>query len=144
MSSDVVYTTIRAQLEPSWTACPILWENEKFPTDPDPGDKTVAWIAVEISGSLYQQASIGSVPVSSNLWREEGAVWFHVFVPAGTGSVKARQLAKQICDVFKAASLTTTLGALRFYGGSIGMGEKLPEDGNWWRVSATLDWKADE
>lgn len=143
MSSDVVYTAIRAMLDPSWTACPLRWENETF-TPADPADKTVVFAAVEISGSSYEQASIGAAPAAANLWREEGAVWFHVFVPAGTGSTKARQVAKQLCDVFRGQTVQTTLGALRFRRSSIGTGERATEDGNWWRVSAEVEWQADE
>lgn len=135
MASDVVYEAVRAFLTAGWTAAPIAWENEHFdkPNPPAP------WLAVELSGTVYAQQSIGAGPQEENRWDEDGVLWLHVFVPAGTGSSTARGYAKALADIFRGALLIDE--TLEFMDASIGMGEAGDNNGNWWRVSVSIDWR---
>jgi hypothetical protein len=137
MSSDVVYSAIKNFLTAIWTAVPLVFENENYdlPDDPSP------YVYVEISGNLYAQQSIGATSSVSNLWREQGLLWIHVFVPSGTGSLLARQYAKQIADLFRGKELLS--GKLIFRDISIGMGQTADEDGNYWRLSVSIEWQND-
>jgi hypothetical protein len=133
MSSDTVYSAVRDFLTDNWTATAIAWENEPFekPEPPAP------WIMVEVSGDAYDQASIGAGSPSANRWREEGMVWCHVFAPAGSGSLTARQHAAALADLFRGLELP---GDIEFRRLSIGLGEPGDEDGNWWRISLSAEW----
>jgi len=55
-------------------------------------------------------------------------------------STNARTLAKQAVDLFRG----TDLGTIRFRTASLGAGEPGETDGNYYRMSATLDWERDE
>lgn len=135
MASDTVYDAIRAHLETYWSATTIAWENEGFekPEPPAP------WVMVEVTGDLYAQMSIGAGNQAENRWDEEGELLMHVMVPAGTGARTARHHAKSLADLFRGALLIDD--TLEFLDASIGMGQPGDEDGMWWRVSVSVDWR---
>lgn len=140
MASDVVYDAIRGYLDPNkggtWTETPIAWENEDF-TKPEP---PVRWVMVEISGTVYGQQSIGADEQRDNRWDEEGTLWLHVFEEVGKGSSAARRVAKALADKFRGARLLSD-ESLEFGDAAIGSGERSDDDGNWWRVSVSIDWR---
>lgn len=140
MSSAEVYGAVKDYLTAQWTTTPISFENEPF-TPPVASGAAGAWVAVEVSGTFYDQASIGAETAAANLWREEGQVWLHVFVRTGSGSLVVRQYAKQLVDLFR--GLTLLAGTLRFRDASIGRGQPGDEDGNYWVLSCTVDWQHD-
>lgn len=140
MSSSEVFTAIKDYLTASWTTTPISYENEEF-APPIANGVSGPWIAVEVSGTFYDQASIGSGTASANLWREEGQLWIHVYVATGSGSLVVRQYAKQIVDLFRGKSLLSD--SLRFRDASIGMGHPGDEDGRYWGLSCSVDWQHD-
>lgn len=133
MATATVYSAIRAQFTTYWTATAVRWENERFdlPEPPAP------WVAVEMTGTLYDQASLGAGVRADELWREEGILWMHVMVPAGSGAETARTLAGQLCDLFRGVELDPNI---EFRGFSIGLGEPGDDDGNWYRISISSDW----
>jgi hypothetical protein len=141
MSSDVVYSAIKAYLTANWTTTEIAWENENFQSPLSSDGSPTAWVAVEITGNLYSQASIGAGTASGNLWREEGLLWLHIFVPTGSGSLVARQYAKQLADLFRGLSLSGD--TLRFRDASIGRGQPGSEDGLYWGLSVSIEWQHD-
>jgi hypothetical protein len=137
MSSDTVYSAIQAYLTANWAATPLVFENDLYLLP----DTPVPYVVVEISGQVYGQCSVGAESQTGNLWREDGLLWLHVFVPTGTGSLLARQYTKQLVDLFRGLDLIA--GALRFRDASIGLGEAGAEDGNYWRLSASVEWRFD-
>ena len=141
MSSDTLHAALRAYLEANWTATPLAWENEAFEAPRDALGNPLPWVMVEASGNLCAQASIGAGSAAANLWREEGLVWLHVFVPTGTGSALARQHARALVDLFR--GLTLAAGTIRYRDASIGRGEPGSDDGKWWRISAGVEWQRD-
>lgn len=137
MSSDAAFTTIEARLRSLWSACPLVFENEDWPTPDEPAH----FLLVEVAGDVFDQASIGGgTAVNDNLWREEGQIIGHVMTRRGIGSTTARQLAKQFVDLFRGLDVD----GIRFRGASIGAGETGDNDGNYWRMTALLDWERDE
>jgi hypothetical protein len=134
MSSPRVYSAIRGHLEARWTATPLAWENEAF-TPPE----LAPWVAVEVTGTLYSQASIGADDQASNRWDETGLVFLHVFVPTGTGTAVARQHCRALADTFR--GLVLDEGALEFGDASIGMGAPGDDEGTTYRISVSVDWR---
>lgn len=136
MASAAVYDAVRAHLEARWSATPISWENEHFPR------QSGAWVAVEMTGTLYGQQSIGAGEQADNRWDEEGQLWLHVFVPVGSGGRDARAHAKALADLFRGEQLAGD--SIEFGDAAIGAGEPGDEKGNWWRISTTVDWRRTE
>jgi len=62
-----------------------------------------------------------------------------VFVPVGSGAVRARQLAKQLCNLFR--GLTLLNDSLEFMDSFIGEGAPAPEEGNWFELSVAIEWR---
>ena len=133
MASAEVYSAIKAHLAASWATTPIAYENENF-NKPDG-----AWIMLEVAGTLYVQQTIGAGYGQENRWDEEGILYLHVLVPTGTGSVNARTYAKSLANLFRGTTLLRD--NLEFMDASIGMGDLADEEGNYWRITVSVDWR---
>jgi hypothetical protein len=141
MASDTVYDAVRAYLIEHWIETPINFENgdrhpeyQEFPPNPP-----APFVQFEITGTFYGQQSIGADEQADNRWDEEGVIWMHILVPVGTGGSEARRLAKRAANLFRGTTLLD--GDLEFMDASIGMGAPADDDGNWWRVSVSIDWR---
>ncbi|MCO5071139.1 MAG: DUF4128 domain-containing protein [Rhizobiaceae bacterium] len=136
MSSATAFAGIEAYLRANWSATPIWFENEnwKLPNPP------AHFLLVEVFGDFYDQASIGADPQDGNLYRETGQIYVHVMAPRGQGTATARTYAKQIVDLFRG----NEDAGVRPRGASIGAGEPGEEDGNFFRMTVTLDWERDD
>lgn len=139
MASNVVFDAIRSFLTEHWTTTPIAWENETPPATVDAQGAAIAWVLVEMTGTLYGQMSIGASLQADNRWDEEGQLWLHVFVPKGTGGSLVRQHAKALADLFRGTRLVND--SIEFRDASIGMGEPGDEQGKWFRVSCNIEWR---
>jgi hypothetical protein len=146
MASDIVYTAIRNYLDgvgatpAAWSTTPIQYENEAAVATADGSGNPVPWIMIEMTGTLYDQESIGANTQAQNRWDEEGQLYCHVFVPSGTGGLTARHLAKQFADLFRGTRLLVDQ-SLEFMNASIGMGEIGDDAGNWFRISVDIHWR---
>lgn len=137
MASVEAFGPIEDRLRALWQATPLVFENEDWPLSDDPAH----FLFVEVFGELFRQASIGGgEAVEDNLWREEGQILIHVMTRRGIGSRTARTLAKQALDLFRGLDV----GDITFRDASIGAGEPGTNDGNYWRMDATIDWERDE
>ena len=133
MASDVVYDATRAYLAGAWVDTTIQWENENF-EPPFSG-----WIAMEMSGTLYSQASIGADVQAENRGDEEGTLWLHCFAPKGTGTSTLRRWAKKLADLFRGARLLND--ELEFMDAQIGLGDSGDDDGAAYRITVVIDWR---
>jgi hypothetical protein len=97
------------------------------------------FVAVEMTGTLYGQESIGASHQADNRWDEEGVLWLHVNVPMGTGGLTARTYAKQLADLFRGLLLLND--SLEFKDAFIGRGQPGHEDGAYFRVSVFINWR---
>ena len=136
MASPEAFTPIEAYLKAEWTATPLAFENDDY----KPGKTVAAFVTAEIFGTFFDQASIGEGDRVDNLWREAGMIYLHVCVPRGSGSLTARTYCRQLADLFRGQDL----GAIRFRDISIGAAEVGDEDGNYFRMTVTIEWERDE
>lgn len=136
MATPQTFEPIEDFLKSQWTDTPLVFENEDWPTPDEP----VAFVFVEIFGDLMDQASIGAETQAANRWRENGQLSLHVLVPRGGGTRQARQLSRQLYDLFRGQEI----GAIRFGTASIGAGEPGEMDGNYYRMTVTIDVERDE
>ncbi|TPJ60825.1 MULTISPECIES: hypothetical protein [unclassified Mesorhizobium] len=137
MSSPEAFDGIHDYLLAAWAGrTPMVFENEPSPI----GDTPEAWVLVEIFGDFFDLASIGAEPVLANRWREGGQVLMHVLTPNETGSRAGRVYAKQLVDLFRGQEIA----GIRFRDASIGAGERGTQDGNYYRMTATIDWELDQ
>lgn len=146
MATDAVYDAIKTYLQTPATVAvladpstavipPFRFENETF----DKPDPPAPWISAALTGVLYGQKSIGASRQADNRWDETGHLWIPVFVPIGTGSSRARQLAKMLADIFR--GLTLLAGSLEFLDAFIGEGSPSPEEGNYYELAVVIEWR---
>lgn len=135
MASNTVYDAIKAHVQASWATTPIAFENEAF-TRPSP---PAPWIALEVSGTVYAQQTIGAGSGQANRWDEEGYLYIYVMVPTGTGSSDARAYAKSLANIFRGTTLLSD--NLEFMDASIGDGSIADEEGTYWRLIVSIDWR---
>lgn len=137
MSSAAVYDVVQQRLAALWTATPVVFENQDWPT----ADTPAAFVFVEIYGDSFDQASIGGGDaLDANLWREEGQLLMHVLVPSGTGSRAARAHAETLAVLFRGQEI----GGVIFRGASLGATEPGVQDGQYFRMTCAVSWQRDE
>ncbi len=136
MSSLTAYDTIEQYLTAQWTTTPLLFENgdDHLPDDP------AHFVFVEIFGDFYDQASIGAEPRTANLWREVGQLYLHVMTKNNIGTRLARQYAGQLVDLF----IGLDIGTVTFREASIGAGDPGIKKGNYYAMTATINWQRDK
>jgi hypothetical protein len=131
-SFDIIHDIFTAQ----WTATPIYFENEPRDLPGVPNH----WLFIECYGHFWDQASIGTNPVTSNRWREEGQIDAHVMAPKEMGTAQARGYAEAICEIFRGREIQGII----FRDMSIGSSQNGDDDGNYWRMTATIEWQRDK
>ena len=136
MASVIAFDTIEQLLRAQWTATPIFFENESWQVASTPAH----FVYVEIFGDIFDQASLGADPRTGNLWRERGQLYLHVMTVRDSGSRQARLLAGQLVDLFRGQDI----GTLTFLDASIGAGDPGKADGNYYAMTATIDWERDQ
>lgn len=134
MSSPAAFNAIHDYLVAQWGATtPLVFENEPYPL----AGTATPWVMVEIFGDAFVQASIGADPVITNRWCELGQVLMHVMTPNGTGTAAVRTFAKQLVDLFRGQEIS----GIRFRDASIGASQPGARDGNYFRMTATINWE---
>lgn len=145
MSSFITYDTIEQYLNAQWSAAcaaasldvtPLVYENMPFDLPNDPAH----FVLVEIFGDTFDQESIGEEPRTSNLFREWGQLYLNVMTRNGIGTRLARKYATTLVALFQGLDI----GTLTFREASIGAGEPGKKDGNYYRMTATIDWRRDQ
>lgn len=138
MSSDVVFSAVRAYLDANWSACPITYENEtfSFPAMVDHPGTPATWIYAHFVGTQYDQASLGSGNASLERWVEEGYMLFEVYTQAGSGSLLARQRATALATLLRGVVLG---GNIRMNTMSIGDGSDGLDNGKWWGLTLRVE-----
>jgi hypothetical protein len=110
----------------------MAWENEGFmkPSPPAP------FVLVQITGDIWDQASIGAGDRASNRWEEAGELLLDVIVPTGAGSLTARTHATALANLFRGLQL----GDIEFRDISIGLGVAADDRGPWFLLPMRVAW----
>lgn len=144
MATDAVYDAIQDFLADNIDsvtdpdnagALTVRYENEEFDI-PEPPRK---WLAMALQSSLYGQQSIGAGEQSENRWDESGQLWLTVYTAKGTGASAARNIAKQIADLFRGLQLLSD--SLEFMDTIIGGGGASLENGNWYELPVLIEYR---
>jgi hypothetical protein len=130
MSSPTAFDLIHDHLEASWSETDLVFENEPY----DLPDKPTHFVYVEVVGDAYEQDTIGAP--GNNMWLEAGAIYLHVMTPDGIGSLEARQIGNRLTYLFR----EQPLGGIHFRRMSIGAGEPGKTFGNYYAMTATIEW----
>lgn len=143
MASDAVYSAVKTYLEANGASLAdpvshvvpqIEFENEDLTrTVPD-----APWVAMSMTGGYYGQESMGAVRQADNRWDEKGDLWFAVLVKSGSGAIRARQIAKQLCDLFRGQQLLND--SLEFLDSFISSGGPSQRDGGWYEIPVQIKW----
>ncbi len=119
---------------------PLYYENEL--DGPPPGD-VAAWVHVVLDTALYGQQSIGGgIEPGQNRWDEDGTLWFHIFTPRGTRSRESRRIGKALANMFRGHLLLDD--QLEFMDADMGAGDPGQENGNYYLLSVSIDWRRTE
>ncbi|WP_454629532.1 phage tail terminator-like protein [Bradyrhizobium cenepequi] len=120
-----------------FSLAPLVYENDG---DGPPSGEVSNWVLVVLTSALYGQQSIGAgEDQAGNRWDEDGALWFHVFTPRGTGSREARRIAKGLANMFRGATMLN--GRLEFMDADMGAGDPGAENANYYLISVSIDWR---
>lgn len=130
MSSPTAFDLIEQRLKVSWQETPIIFENEGFDLPGLPSQ----FVYVEVFGDIYQQDTMGAP--GENEWLEAGQLYLHVMTPNGTGSRDARDIANRLTYLFREQPLS----GIYFRQMSIGSGEPGRSFGNYYAMTATIEW----
>lgn len=108
----------------------IQWPNDPW-QNPEP---PVPWLKVEAVGHMLEPVDIGA-----DVWQEDGTLYVDVNVPSGSGDSDARVLAKQVANTYRGLGARGV--SVSYTSASIGAGEVRPENGNWWTLTVSIDWR---
>ncbi len=136
MASPDAFEPVEDFLKSVWNVSPLVFENEK-PASSTNGE---TFVLVEMFGRVFDLASIGGGSSEGNLWREEGALWLHIMMPAWDGTRVGRRHAWQLTKLF----LSQPIEGIEFRQASVGMGDAVETDGSYARLSVSIEWKRDE
>lgn len=108
MSSRYVRNTVWAYLKANWLETRVIEVENLFRNEDVGGDPIEEWVTMMTQSANEQQASIGAP--GDQRWREDGALAFIAFVPSGTGTDRALELAEQLRDLFRAQEIDDGAG----------------------------------
>lgn len=122
-----VYDLVRALLTDDWTACPVSFQNEDFAMPSGSPWVYAEVLPIESDGTDFNSPGkrIGS---------GMGLIALHVFVPTGTGTRDALDLADQLAALLRFRTLSTGVST---DAASVAGGSTSDDEGNWYRVSVT-------
>lgn len=130
MSSPAPFNDIVARLEAAHLGYPLSLPNVPFRTPNPP----TPWLRLSVVSDVLNPIELGG-----GVWQENGTAYVEVVVPANSGTLTARGIAKSVADVFRGVPVPADVVYL---GGSIGDGTVQPvPDGIWWGLTVSIDWK---
>ena len=108
MDWSTAETAIRSFIETNWAlgsfaSLPIIWENE----DANTSDVPESFVMINIEGTFSDKGIYGSVGKRSGV--EGGIIFYHVFVPIGSGKKVAADPVVAMADILQ---LTTISGVI--------------------------------
>ena len=108
MSSKYVKDTVWAYLLANWAETRVIDTENVFNSTEVGGDPIEEWATMLDAQAFETQASLGSP--GDQRWREEGSIMLIVFVPSGSGTARALELAEQLRALFRAKQIDDGAG----------------------------------
>lgn len=108
MASKYVRDVVWAYLQANWVQTRIVEVDNLFNTLEVSGDPLREWTTMADGQAIENQASLGAP--GNQRWREEGSISFISFVPSGSGTNRARELAEALRDLFREKQLDDGAG----------------------------------
>ncbi|RWQ56565.1 MAG: hypothetical protein EOS82_03465 [Mesorhizobium sp.] len=137
MASPEAFDVVVERIADQWGGLTdVVFENDDYQLP----DTATEFVYVEIFGGFFDQISLGAELREDNLWREAGQVSFHVMTPNNSGSRRARDLAKQLVNLFRGQDIDT----VTFRDASIGAGDPGRKFANYYAMTATVNFERDE
>jgi len=138
MSLDAAVTAVRTRAETLWPgvepSVTLAFEDDDFQAPQPPAP----WVMIEVIwGGGGEFLSVGSP--GSNLARRPGHIWAHGFIPQGTGTVRAHQIASEAASMFEGADFGGLVCQAMQPGGPAGS-----ENGNYFGQSVSIPFNFDE
>lgn len=136
---------IRSRLVAAWTTTRITFQNEEpdAPWPPvDGSNNLLPWVHLEINSDGNRV--IGQGTPGALTWQKQGVIAVHVFVPRGVGTGLAVGYADAIGEIFRAAKFYDGVTAgcyVRTWAPDVDSGGSASDDGNWYRVTMTVDFE---
>lgn len=129
MSSPTPWADVRTAIETDGLGgVPVRWPAEPWSLPNPPA----LWVAVDMAADVAGPIELGAAG-----WQERGYVYATIMVPNGHGTAGARTLAKRIVDLLR----LRTPSAIVYDGASIGTADPDTDDGAWWRLQVTIDYR---
>lgn len=128
MSSPVPFDDAVAKLQAAALGYPIALPNEHFDVPEPPGP----WLSVSATSTMLAPSDLGA-----DVWLEEGTFYVDVMIPTGSGTSTARTLAKNVANVFRGLGPEDVV----YRSATIGGGSVGTEDGLWWCLTVSVDWR---
>lgn len=109
MSSRYVTQTAWAYFNANWTDTRVIDPVNTF-DDIEVGNAGVLleWATMMPEGSAETQVSVGAP--NNQRWREDGSLSFVAFVPSGTGTDRALELAEGLRDMIRGKQVSAGVG----------------------------------
>ncbi len=134
-------TAIRNKLEAEWLTTRIAFVNE-IPADPWPpvdGDMVLQpWVNLEVE--CYSAPIVGQGRPGNHVYRYDGIISVHVFIPAGGGTALGTQYATQIGEIFRRKKFYDDVSqgcCVRTEDPFVAGGDSGSDDGNWFGTTMT-------
>lgn len=129
MSSPAPWADVRAAIVADGLGgVPIRWPAEPW-TLPRP---PAMWVSIDMAADVAAPLEIGAAG-----WQERGSVYATIMVPQGHGTDAARVLAKRLVDLLR----LRTGNPVVYDSASIGTSDPDTDDGAWWRLMVTIDYR---
>src|SRR3954467_3373536 len=131
MASPAPFNDFRTLLTAANLGYPIAWPNTNFgaPEPPAP------WLSVQA-----ESRTLDPIEIPARSWSEEGTFYIDVSVPAGTGTDLARTIAKNVANIVRGLGPRDVV----YLGGAVSNGGVGEEDGLWWTMTVSIDFRYDD
>jgi hypothetical protein len=124
MSSPAPFNDARARMQAAALGYEIEWPNEPFERP------NSIWLAVDAYSDVMEPIELGG-----GAWGESGVFMVDIMVPLGWGTDVARQLGKDIANVFRGVT-----GEVSYRAANIGSGGRDPERGKFYIIPVRVPW----
>lgn len=133
MASASVMAAVRARLASGWSHCPVVYPNEEEQVPAS----APAWLAVQYPVATEDQITVGAP--GANVFREEGAIRFVLFIPRGAGVDDFAAWMDDLRALFRARQFS----GVTTYAASPPVLDDRADAGKHWALSCAVPYQAD-